>query len=82
MCVRVCVCVCVRVCVCVCVWVCVCLSVCVSVCVCVCLCVSVCVQSGYAHLCFSPVLWPDFTFWDLVKCFLQYQQSHATITVR
>ncbi|EGD77214.1 dehydrodolichyl diphosphate synthase [Salpingoeca rosetta] len=37
-------------------------------------------QGAYVHLAFSPVLWPDFSFWDLVKCFLQYQQSHNAIT--
>eukprot|EP00055_Hartaetosiga_balthica_P013676 m.71171 g.71171 ORF g.71171 m.71171 type:complete len:294 (-) comp8338_c3_seq7:3540-4421(-) len=36
-------------------------------------------QSGYSLLVFAPVLWPEFSFYDLFKCFLQYQNYYKQL---
>lgn len=32
-------------------------------------------QSSYTSVYFTPVLWPEFTFWDLLQAVFQYQRS-------
>ena len=32
-------------------------------------------QSGHSSVYFTNVLWPEFTFWDFVKCISHYQRN-------
>lgn len=36
-------------------------------------------QTAYSCLVFTQVLWPEFTFSDLVSCILAYQRDHAAL---
>ena len=39
-------------------------------------------QSGFSCVLFRDVLWPEFSFWDLLVCLITFQRNHAAITVR
>eukprot|EP00042_Codosiga_hollandica_P039159 m.325790 g.325790 ORF g.325790 m.325790 type:complete len:74 (-) comp55565_c0_seq1:282-503(-) len=38
-------------------------------------------QSAFSALSFQAALWPEFSFWDLTKCIIQYQLSHTDLQV-
>lgn len=38
-------------------------------------------QTAYTCLEFSPVLWPEFSSWELFKCFFSFQRHHSHLTV-
>lgn len=38
-------------------------------------------QTAYSCLVFTNVLWPEFTFSDLVSCIIRYQRDHAELEV-
>lgn len=38
-------------------------------------------QTAYSTLYFTPVLWPEFSLWDLCKAILHYQKNLPFLTV-
>ncbi|KAK6631696.1 hypothetical protein RUM43_013760 [Polyplax serrata] len=36
-------------------------------------------QSSCSYIYFTPVLWPEFTFWELLKAVFYYQRSYETL---
>ncbi|XP_030890617.1 dehydrodolichyl diphosphate synthase complex subunit DHDDS-like, partial [Leptonychotes weddellii] len=36
-------------------------------------------QTSHSCLVFQPVLWPEYTFWNLCEAILQYQMNHSTL---
>lgn len=36
-------------------------------------------QSSFSCLYFTPVLWPEFTLWELLKAIFHYQRSYNTL---
>ncbi|XP_069478959.1 dehydrodolichyl diphosphate synthase complex subunit DHDDS isoform X2 [Ambystoma mexicanum] len=36
-------------------------------------------QTSYSCLVFQPVLWPEYTFWNLCEAVLQYQLNHSAL---
>lgn len=38
-------------------------------------------QSAYTTLYFTPVLWPEFSLWDLCKAILHYQKNLPVLNV-
>ena len=39
-------------------------------------------QTSHSCLVFQPVLWPEYTFWNLCEAILQFQMNHSMLQVR
>lgn len=39
-------------------------------------------QCAFAHLAFTPVLWPSFSWWQLMKILLEYQRHYPALRTR
>jgi len=39
-------------------------------------------QTSYSTIHFTPVLWPEFSFWDLCKAILHYQKNLPSVKVK